>query len=671
MKKVLITLITLASIILNATAAIGDWKIYMSYSDPQQIQETGNYLFVQASNSLYLYNKNDQSIQTFDKATGMSDVVINHISWNQKAKRLVVVYDNSNIDLIDLQGNVTNVPNLYNKSMTEDKTVNSIVNNDKYAYIATNFGGIKLNVSAAEISESYMLGQSIKRFAVSGSTIYAQTTQNKAISAPMSVNLQDKANWTSAPTYPAGIFDEDKSAYNNNIELVKTLNPGGPKYNYFGYMKYKNNRLYTTNGLVSTTQNAIFQELNDNIWKIYEYENIKEKTGVKYEDFKCFDIDPTNPDHVFIGARNGLYEYNDGKFLKFYSKENDAPFGTGTNSGNKEYEIIGGVIFDKNNNLWCLNCLSLENNIHILGKNGQWNSLQEKELMKMSSGRTLSTLSNMIFDNEGYLWFVNYNWTLAGVYRYDISNNTITCFENFINQDGTAITISNGISCVAQDRNGDMWIGTTSGPLLLRKENFNNSNTTFEQVKVPRNDGTNLADYLLNGLWVTSIVIDKANRKWIGTNDNGLYLISNNNIEEIHHFTTDNSNLLSNSILSLALNETNGELYIGTNKGLCSYSSDATVDYEEMTSDNMYAYPNPVTPEYNGRVTIVGLSFNANVKILNSNGSIVAEGRSNGGSFTWDCKNKKGEKVASGVYMVTTATENGEKGSVCKITIIK
>ena len=188
---------------------------------------------------------------------------------------------------------------------------------------------------------------------------------------------------------------------------------------------------------------------------------------------------------------------------------------------------------------------------------------------------------------------------------------------------------------------------------------------------MPRNDGTNLADYSLNGLWVTSIVIDKANRKWIGTNDNGLYLISNNNIEEIHHFTTDNSNLLSNSILSLALNETNGELYIGTNKGLCSYSSDATVDYEEMTSDNMYAYPNPVTPEYNGRVTIVGLSFNANVKILNSNGSIVAEGRSNGGSFTWDCKNKKGEKVASGVYMVTTATENGEKGSVCKITIIK
>ena len=117
MKKALIALI-LASITLNVTAAVGDWKIYMSYSEPQQIQETGNYLFVQASNSLYLYNKNDQSIQTFDKATGMSDVVVTNISWNQKAKRLVVVYDNSTIDLIDLQGYVTNVPDLYTQSMT-------------------------------------------------------------------------------------------------------------------------------------------------------------------------------------------------------------------------------------------------------------------------------------------------------------------------------------------------------------------------------------------------------------------------------------------------------------------------------------------------------------------------------------------------------------------------
>jgi flagellar hook assembly protein FlgD len=89
-----------------------------------------------------------------------------------------------------------------------------------------------------------------------------------------------------------------------------------------------------------------------------------------------------------------------------------------------------------------------------------------------------------------------------------------------------------------------------------------------------------------------------------------------------------------------------------------------------MTKDNVYAYPNPVTPDYNGLITIVGLSYDADVKITTSNGVLVAEGRSNGGSFTWDGKDHKGNRVASGVYMVITGTSKGEKGTVCKIAII-
>ena len=157
MKKFFFILITLVAISLQSPAAIGDWRIYMAYSEPQQIEDTGNYLFVQASNSLYLYNKNDQSIQTFDKTTGMSDVIVTNIAWNEQTKRLVIVYDNSNIDLMDLKGNVVNIPDLCNKTMTGDKTVNSVTNKGKFAYLATNFGGVKINVEKAQITESYML----------------------------------------------------------------------------------------------------------------------------------------------------------------------------------------------------------------------------------------------------------------------------------------------------------------------------------------------------------------------------------------------------------------------------------------------------------------------------------------------------------------------------------
>ena len=126
-----------------------------------------------------------------------------------------------------------------------------------------------------------------------------------------------------------------------------------------------------------------------------------------------------------------------------------------------------------------------------------------------------------------------------------------------------------------------------------------------------------------------------------------------------------------NSISSISINNQTGEVFFLSDDGLCSYMSNAIEPNQEMTKDNVSAYPNPVTPDYTGLVTITGLTYNADVKITTSNGVIVAEGRSNGGMFNWDCCNKQGKRVASGVYMVITATSDGKKGTVCKIAVIK
>jgi hypothetical protein len=206
---------------------------------------------------------------------------------------------------------------------------------------------------------------------------------------------------------------------------------------------------------------------------------------------------------------------------------------------------------------------------------------------------------------------------------------------------------------------------------MLERSEINNNGSTFTQVKVPRNDGTDYADYLLANIDITSIAIDGGNRKWFGTNGYGVYLISADNMTQIQHFTTDNSPLLSNTVPSIAINPTTGEVFFATDKGLCSYISDATETNTEMTTDNVWAYPNPVEPGYTGPITITGLSLNADVKILTANGAIVNEGRSNGGTYVWDGCDQKGRRVASGIYMVATATNKGEKGTVCKIAIVK
>jgi flagellar hook assembly protein FlgD len=59
------------------------------------------------------------------------------------------------------------------------------------------------------------------------------------------------------------------------------------------------------------------------------------------------------------------------------------------------------------------------------------------------------------------------------------------------------------------------------------------------------------------------------------------------------------------------------------------------------------------------------------VKILSANGALINQGRSNGGTYTWDGCDQQGRRVASGIYMVATAMSNGEKGTVCKIAIVR
>ena len=121
---------------------------------------------------------------------------------------------------------------------------------------------------------------------------------------------------------------------------------------------------------------------------------------------------------------------------------------------------------------------------------------------------------------------------------------------------------------------------------------------------------------------------------------------------------------------SIAINDKTGTVYFGTDNGLCSYEGDATTPAVDMSKDDVYAYPNPVKPDYTGLITIVGLSFDADVKIVTSNGTLVNQGRSNGGTYTWDGHDLKRRKVASGVYMVLTAKKDGSKGVVSKIAII-
>lgn len=670
-KAILITALTLAMLATKAHAQTGTWRNYLAYNDITDVQQAGNTLFVLASEALYSYNTTDQSITTYDKTNGLSDCGIQHIAWCADASRLMAVYENGNIDLVSRDGQTENMPEYYNYSTTLDKTVYGLDVIGSHAYMSTGFGIVNINVADAEVTETYNLGFRVDYVYADDTRIYAASSTNGTYSAPLTANLLDPGNWT----YTAPYTPRQKTIDPDLLATAQTLKPGGPRRNWFTFMKFEHDRLYTCggyfiSGYVQENRQGTIQILEGDEWTIYP-DNINETTGYSYMDINCLAADPNDPNHIFAGGRCGLYEFQDGQLINYFNKDN-SPLRGAMSNGNEldnTYVLVNGLAFH-GGNLWALN--SQTENTSIMEYNGsEFISHHKQELM--FSGMSFQTMQGLINDSRGLMWFVNINgWQHPAIVCYQQETDQINVYDqNFYNQNGTPINMTY-LNCIAEDKDGNMWIGTDVGPFYLSPSNMDNTDQCIlTQFIVPRNDGTDYGDYLLSGIHITCIAIDGAGRKWFGTNDSGVYLVSEDNVEQIEHFTSENSPLLSNEIRSIAINGNTGEVFFGTEKGLCSYMSNATEPSTEMTKDNVYAYPNPVRPDYTGPITIVGLTYDADVKITTSNGVLVNQGRSTGGTYQWDGCDLEGRRVASGVYMVQTATSSGDKGTVCKIGIVR
>lgn len=667
----------------------GSWEIYTSYNDITEIEPAGNLVFALASNGLFSYHIKDGSVTTYDKANTLSDFDINHIAWNKTTKKLVITYTNGNIDLLDTNGNVVNVPDLYLKSMTDNKQINHIYISGTNAYLSLPFGIIKLDTKEGKILDTYKLGFNVNYSYIEDNCLYAASKEAGLYRGVLKNNLIDKNNWEKAGNFKeqtmnsTNVYDttnkywwtvkEGKLTYytlntdKEKIYQTEGIIPDGPASNKFYRLYINKNKLYAVAGAWSQEKDC--NNMGEvHVWNGEKWEEFEQPSdaslGHRYRDLLCLDFDPSKEGHIMVGSKAGLYEFQDGKFIKCYNKDNTSVI---TSPLGNNYTIISSVKYDATGKLWLLNSLGDNSILSFDQTTQEWKHYPHSEI---DSNDRYNLTGLIIGKNNGNIWFANNYYEKNRLYKYNYNTDELTMYgPTFTNEDGRDITPIY-VHCLAEDRNGNIWIGTTSGPLYLSMSDIQNGNNIFTQHKVPRNDNTNYADYLLDNSNIRCIAVDGANQKWFGT-DNGVYLVSDDCNTQIYHFDTDNSPLISNIVYSIAVNNNTGKVYFATDKGLCSFNNGIVGSNSEMTKDNVYAYPNPVKPDYTGKINIVGLSFNANIKIVSTNGTLINEGRSAGGSYSWDGCDLNGKKVASGIYMVETATESGEKGIVCKIAIIR
>ena len=501
-----------------------------------------------------------------------------------------------------------------------------------------------------------------------------------------SLTLSDEIYWTCNGAKGLNGYQYDKKS-NKLIKTKTGIVPNSPIRNYCQYLNFTDNgRLLVAGGYLNYPGNVFFDGtlmmFEDGIWNSFE-EEIASRTAGRYRNMTSIVQDPKDPNHHYASSfGQGIYEFQNLKFVRQYTHKGKAGLKDVVASSlesavpsSYEYTRISRLQYDKQGNLWVINAdggANVSSPLKIMKTNGKFVNLYYEELDK------LPTVTEVLFASNGLMWVVSMrlpaqlfcidtNGTLENT-----SDDRIKRFsENFIDQDGSSVLIY-FINDIAEDLNGDIWVMTNKGPYVLyNTEKAFDESYHFTKVKVPRNDGTNYADYLLDGAYTTCIEIDAANRKWIGTLNNGLYLLSADGQETVHHFTAEETPLPSNAIESLALNHLTGEVFIGTDKGLVSYMSDATQNAMEYDEEKVYAYPNPVASYYDGLITIVGLKANSHVKVVNTAGRIVAEGTSLGGSFTWDGRTPQGQRVSTGVYYVLGSDEDGNDGVVTKVLFVK
>ncbi len=391
------------------------------------------------------------------------------------------------------------------------------------------------------------------------------------------------------------------------------------------------------------------------IWNSYQYPTATDWV----RDIVGVTIDPANSKHLFASTwGSGIVEVDNGVIVQKYDTTNSELYPIAENSG----EIrVSAVAFDKDAKLWAVST-SATRPVAMRKPDGTWKSYG------FNSAINDQSTSDMLIDSSGQKWFIVQDRGLV-VFKTDEADE-LESFQLINDQIGTGALNSTRVFSMAQDLDGLIWVGTSKGvnviysPDAILDEN-NQSNWDAQKITVSQG-GFN--QYLLNSEEVTAIVVDGANRKWFGTKSAGLFLVSPDGTEQIANYDFENSPLLSNTIISMAMNYKTGELFIGTDQGICSFRTDASMS--DRGFDKMYAFPNPVRPDYTGLITVTGLVNNADVKITDVEGNVVFTGVSNGGTITWNGRLYSGERAATGVYMIFAANEDGSETKVTKLLFV-
>ncbi len=766
--KLLLIIIIFPTITFTQDLAIGQWRDHLPYSQCISVAEVGDLIYTATPYSLFIFNPDDFSVERLSKVNGLSDVGVSAIAYNNNYTSLVIAYENTNIDLIK-NNIIINISDIKRKPILGNKTINDIYFLDQYAYLSCGFGIVVLDLIKNEIKDTYYIGPDGSHINVDDLTsddtyFYAATEEGIFYAEKANPNLANFEFWTKdtllnsnglfinaitlykdkvfinmhnestneshmyyrennewhkfdstntdqrynlhasrgkllascdahLDVYPDDDPDSEKVIYTylvatyprpqhaiidkggyiwiadkfeglirnfNDWEFVQ-IKPTGPSSANVYDMSMQNEKLWVAPGgrdgsWVNIWNNEGVFYFDESTW--YNINNDKNPELDTIFDILSIAVNPLNSNQVFAGSwGNGLLEFNNGALHQIYNQGNS----TMEFPENSNFLGIAGLDFDEAGNIWMTHTRQSKA-LSVKKTDGNWYTYD------LSPDINEQEVGSMIIDSWGQKWIILPRSNAIVIYNEmgSYGNNNDDQMKTLNINEGNDLS-TNFINSLAEDLDGEIWVGTDKGiKVYYSPELAFEINDFYAQTILVEQDG--YVQHLLEFEEVTTIAVDGSNRKWIGTSKAGVFLLSEDGTDEILHFTEDNSPLFSNSITKITLNHETGEVFIGTTQGLISYKGTSTMGKE--TFGDVYAYPNPVRESYNGYIAIKGLVQEADVKITDISGNVVYETIAEGGQAIWNGKNFSGERAQTGVYLVFASNEDGSETLVTKILFI-
>ena len=703
----------------NPLSGIGQWRTHFDNHSFHQVVK-GDAIY--AASPYQIFRLQGDKSYSIDKSNGLSDIGIQQIAWDQNEQQLVVIYNSSNIDIVKDE-QVFNLKSIELSTLYPDRRINAFHIYNQWGFAATNFGIVVIDLIQHEIKETWFPNnnqQSTKTYdlVIARDSLFA-LTNNGLWAAAIGLSNPSIGKWGAILTYQnqslknitqskGQIYVGNESAlfqYPNTSPIYQNVNA------IISSIDTSINQLIV--GIRYPTQKGQLVQINHNSASIIidsnilsypkqtlvngnEYWIADSIKGLLYKNNTSFawrDISGLKATVKGTGAINeNIFLAPYGNTSNGFAKLAESGWQHIINDGGAPIPMLrNAAVSNVDDSYWFTNNNSfvriVNNKVEIIRPNnlvGDFKQLQidptntlwaiqdQQGLVKYSNGNwtniaiptgfSKNGLDRFVLNNQGQAWIIAPNRT--GIYLYQ-SN---TFFSNEIwKQLGTNSNNGNlpstNVTSVANDLKGTVWVGTDNGIGIFNCGDIASAPCNA-YLPIVNNNGFN--GYLFQKETVNCISVDGANRKWIGTN-NGAWLLSEDGLTIINHFTKVNSPLPSDTIVQILIQPKSGEVFINTNNQMVSYRGTATAGKE--VQNTIQIFPNPVSSNFNGNIAIRGLIDNAIVKITDLSGKLLYQTNALGGQALWNVRNIDGYKLASGIYLVFVRDLTGDEHAVGKIVI--